>query len=51
MIGLGEDSDFPGNTTSEEFDLTCAYRNDSKALHPGAATKIRVLTTEACFSN
>lgn len=34
MIGLGEDSDFPGNTTSEEFDLTCAYRNDSKALPP-----------------
>lgn len=34
MIGLGENSDFPGNTTSEEFDLTCAYRNRDDAPCP-----------------
>lgn len=37
MIGLEEDSDFPGNTVSEEFDLTCAYRtrNDAPGFRRG----------------
>ena len=31
MIGLDEDSKFPGDRSEEEFDLTCMYRNRESA--------------------
>ena len=49
MIGLDEDSKFPGDRSEEEFDLTCMYRNRESAPKPRRGDQDSRLDNRAVF--
>lgn len=49
MIGLDEDSQFPGEQVQEEFDLTCAYRHRDNAPKPRRGDQDSRIDNRAVF--
>ncbi len=49
MIGLDEDSQFPGEQVQEEFDLTCAYRHREDAPKPRRGDQDSRIDNRAVF--
>ena len=49
MVGLDEDSQFPGEQVQEEFDLTCAYRHREDAPKPRRGDQDSRIDNRAVF--